>query len=445
MEKASESTGAASPGNERSRSLFERAAKVMPRGNSRHSVYFTPHPLYCVSGSGCRVVDADGQERIDFVNNYSSLIHGHGHPAVLAALHRQADRLVAVGMPTEVEVELAELLCARIDSVEQVRFTNSGTEAVMMAVKAARGYTLRPKIAKFEGCYHGTYDPVEVSQAPRPESWGPSDSPASVALSRGTPHSMVCDTVILPWNDTAAVRRTLEQHRTELACILVDLAPAHLGYIEADGGVLAALREFCDSSGALLVCDEVYSLRVDFNGAQHRRKVRPDITVMGKIIGGGLPIGAVGGRRDVMAVFDPLPAGPAVVHGGTYNANPMSMAAGHASMLALTREQITRLELLGDYLRGELRLLARKHKVEVVVGGLASMISFSFGAGPLRNYRDRAALIDQRRKVELLHRLMLDRGILIASQGLAVLSTAMDRPEADAFLAAADGSFRKLG
>jgi len=429
---------------ERSRRLFERAARVMPRGNSRHSVYFAPHPLYCLSGSGCRVIDADGTERIDFVNNYSSLIHGHGHPAVLAALHRQADRLVAVGMPTEVEVELAELLCGRIESVEHVRFTNSGTEAVMMAVKTARAHTLRPKIAKFEGCYHGTYDPVEVSQTPHPESWGPADAPASVALSRGTPDSILSDTVILPWSDAAAVRRILEAHRRELACIIIDLAPAHLGYLEADEGVLAVLAEFCDSSGALLICDEVYSLRVGFNGAQHRRQLRPDITVMGKIIGGGLPIGAVGGRRDVMSVFDPLPSGPAVVHGGTYNANPLSMAAGHASMLALTREQIARLEQLGEYLRTELRLLAKKHRVQLVIGGLASTISFSFGTGPLRDYRDRAVLADQRRKVGMLHRLLLDRGILIASQGLAVLSTAMDKAEADAFLAAADDSFPKL-
>ena len=285
----------------------------MPRGNSRHSVYFAPYPLYCVSGSGCRVVDADGLERIDFVNNYSSLIHGHAHPAVTAALHRQADRLVAVGMPTEVEIELAELLTDRIASVEQVRFTNSGTEAVMMAVKAARAYTSRPKIAKFEGCYHGTYDPVEVSQAPSGDAWGPAEKPASVPLSRGTPPSMVGDTIVLPWNDAGAVKRILESHAHDLAGVLVDLVPAHLGYIAADQAVLGVLREFCDASGALLICDEVYSLRLDFHGAQHRWKFRPDITVMGKIIGGGLPIGAVGGNRQVMSVFDPLPSGPAEI------------------------------------------------------------------------------------------------------------------------------------
>ncbi len=416
----------------------------MPRGNSRHSVYFEPYPLYCVSASGCRVVDADGLERIDFVNNYSSLIHGHGHPAVTAALHRQADRLVAVGMPTEVEIELAELLTERIASVDQIRFTNSGTEAVMMAVKAARAYTSRPKIAKFEGCYHGTYDPVEVSQAPSADAWGPAERPASVPLSRGTPSSMVGDTIVLPWNNAVAVRCILESHAHDLAGVLVDLAPSHLGYIAADQAVLGVLREFCDASGALLICDEVYSLRLDFHGAQHRWKFRPDITVMGKIIGGGLPIGAVGGNRQVMSVFDPLPSGPAVVHGGTYNANPLSMATGHASMLALTMEHIRALELLGEHLRAELRLLAGKHKVELTIGGFGSLISFSFGREPLHNYRDTASLIEHRRKVGLFHRLLLDRGILIASQGLAVLSTAMDRAEGDLFLAAVDGSLAKL-
>lgn len=445
MSNATEPAGAGPAQHRRSRSLFERAQRVLPRGNSRHSIYFPPYPLYCVSGHGCRVVDADGTERIDFVNNYSSLIHGHAQPTVIAALHRQADRLLAVGMPTELEIELAELLSERIASVEQVRFTNSGSEAVMMAVKVARAFTSRPKIAKFEGCYHGIYDPVEVSQAPRAEAWGPPDQPVGIALSRGTPESMVQDTVVLPWNDAAAVERILASHRQALAGVIVDLAPAHLGYIEADPAVITVLRKFCDASGALLICDEVYSLRFDYHGAQHRRQLRPDITVMGKIIGGGLPIGAVGAGRKIMSVFDPMPSGPAVVHGGTYNANPLSMATGLASMRALTREQITQLEQLGDYLRGELRLLATKHKVELLVGGLGSVISFTFGPGPFRNFRDRAGFPDHRRKVALLHRAMLDRGVMIASQGLAVLSTAMGRPEADLFLAAADGSFSGLG
>src|SRR5215468_10418053 len=222
----------------KSRALFERASRVMPCGNTRHSLFFTPHPLYCVSGQGCRIVDADGVERLDFINNFSSMIHGHGHPEIMAAVQAQASKVIAVGLPTESEVELAELLCARVASVEQVRFMNSGTEAVMMAVKAARAFTGRCKIAKFEGCYHGTYDCVEVSQAPGPDAWGPADTPNSVALSRGTPPSLVNDTVVLPFDDVMDARYVLESHRDLLAAVIVDIAPAHLGYLQLSSAML---------------------------------------------------------------------------------------------------------------------------------------------------------------------------------------------------------------
>jgi len=428
----------------KSRALFERASRVMPCGNTRHSLFFTPHPLYCVSGQGCRIVDADGVERLDFINNFSSMIHGHGHPEIMAAVQAQASKVIAVGLPTESEVELAELLCARVASVEQVRFMNSGTEAVMMAVKAARAFTGRCKIAKFEGCYHGTYDCVEVSQAPGPDAWGPADTPNSVALSRGTPPSLVNDTVVLPFDDVMDARYVLESHRDLLAAVIVDIAPAHLGYLQLSSEMLQMLRSFADAAGVLLIADEVYSLRFDYRGAQHRFGIRPDITVMGKIIGGGMPIGAVGGSRAVMEVFDPLPDGPAVMHGGTYNANPLSMATGLASMGLLNPAALAQLENHGDYLRSELRALGRKAPVEFVIGGLGSVVSVTFGSGPIRNYRDRALLEHHRERVAQFHRGMLDEGIALAPQGLAVLSTPMGRVEMDAFVRAAEAALSRM-
>jgi len=427
-----------------SRELFDRASRVMPRGNSRHSVFFTPHPFYCASGSGCRIVDADGREFLDFLNNFSSMIHGHGHPEVLTALHAQAARLIAVGLPTEAEIELAELLCERVRSVEQIRFMNSGTEAVMMAVKAARAFTQRPLIAKFEGCYHGTYDAVEVSQAPAPSAWGPADRPFSVGLSRGTPQSVVDGTLVLPFNDEQAIASALEQHRESLAAIIVDPSPAHLGYLQMTPSVLRLLRSFCDSCGTVLILDEVYSLRLDYHGAQHRFGVRPDLTVMGKIIGGGLPIGAVGGSRKIMEVFDPLPSGPAVVHGGTYNANPLSMATGLASMRALTHRKLDDLDRLGARLREGLTDVARSRSAEVVVEGLSSLASITFGRSPVENYRDRVALTGHPAKIAAFHRGMLEQGILLAPQGLIVLSTAMGVAEVDAFIRAADVVLRGM-
>lgn len=424
--------------------LFNRASRVMPRGNTRHSVFFAPHPFYCVSGSGCRIVDADGREHLDFLNNFSSMVHGHGHPQVLAALLAQAERLIAVGLPTETEIELAELLCERVQSVEQIRFMNSGTEAVMMAVKVARAYTQRPLIAKMEGCYHGTYDAVEVSQAPARDAWGPPERPRSVALSRGTPQSVVEGTVVLPFNNEAAMARILEEHRHTLAAIIVDPAPAHLGYLQVAPGVLKLLREFSSAHEIVLIFDEVYSLRLDYHGAQHRFRVRPDLTVMGKIIGGGLPIGAVGGSRQIMEVFDPLPEGPAVVHGGTYNANPLSMATGLSSMRALTREKLADLEHLGNELRSGLREVARTRGIDVVIEGLGSLASITFGRAPIENYRDRALLPDHRARVAAFHRGMLEQGVLLAPQGLIVMSTAMGPAEVEDFVRSADRVLRQF-
>jgi glutamate-1-semialdehyde 2,1-aminomutase len=428
----------------KSQQLFDRACKVMPRGNSRHSIFHSPHPIYAVTGQGCRVIDADGIERLDFINNYSSTIHGHGHPAILAALQAQAAKLIAVGLPTETEIELAELLCGRIRSVEQVRFMNSGTEAVMMAIKAARAFTGRPKIAKFEGCYHGTYDSAEISQAPGEDSWGPLERPRSVALSRGTPAALIHDTVVLPFNDVSATRRILEEVGRQLAGIIVDSTPAHLGYLQVSSEMFKLLREFADAQGVLLIMDEVYSLRLDYHGAQHRFGVKPDLTVMGKIIGGGLAIGAVGGSREVLAVFDPLPTGPAVVHGGTYNANPLSMATGLASMRLLTAAVVHELERLGQYMREQLRLAVERLKVELLIGGVGSLISLTFAAGPLRNYRDLAGFSEHRLRIAEFHRGMLSQGVLLTPQGLAILSTPMGQAEIDAFIRATEVVLRGM-
>ncbi len=418
-----------------SAALFERARRVLPRGNSRHSIFFEPHPLYCAHAAGSTVTDVDGVTRTDFINNFSSLIHGHGRAEVKAAIQAQLDRVIATGLPTETEVRLAELLCRRVKSVAQVRFANSGSEAVMMAIKAARAFTDRPLIAKFEGCYHGIYDPVEVSQAPAPDVWGPADAPASVALSRGVPAGLVHDTLVLPFNDAASARSLLRQHADRLAGIIVDTTPAHLGYIQISPHMVELLNEVT-AGPILLIADEVYSLRLGYRGSQDRFGLEPDITVMGKIIGGGLPVGAIGGREDVMAVFDPLPR-PAVAHGGTFNANPLTMAAGLASMECLTEGALATLEQQGDRLREGLARAVADNGGGAIVEGLGSLVSLTFGSGPIRNYRERAAQTGHGAKVKAFHRGMLDAGILITPQGFAILSTAMSDDDIDGFVAAA--------
>src|SRR3984885_11219712 len=336
-----------------SRQLYERASRVMPGGNTRHSVALAPYPIYAHSGSGCRITDVEGEERVDFLNNYTPLILGHAHPWVTEAVQRRSALGSAFTMPTPEEVELAELIAGRVSYVEQIRFCNSGSEAVMLAIKAARAFTGRYKIAKFEGAYHGLYDYAEVSEGPTPDDWGDADAPASIT-EPGTPPSVARDVVVLPWNRPEACRKLVEQNKNELAALLVDPMPLGIGMIAPLPGFLALLREETARHGIVLIADEVLNFRLDYHGACHAPGIAPDLTTFGKIIGGGFPVGAVAGSRGVMSVFDHTGA-LKVHHGGTFNANPVTMAAGLATMRHMTPGQSHPLNNLGEYVRDRLR------------------------------------------------------------------------------------------
>ncbi len=416
--------------------LYDRAVKVMPGGNTRTTVYFAPHPFYAASGRGCTVTDVDGVTRIDAINNFTAMIHGQGHPAILAAVTEQLVRGTCFGMPTESEIALGELLCARLPAVEQLRFTNSGTEAVMSAIKAARAFTGRPMIAKCEGAYHGTYDFAEVSEGAGPDNWGERVRPRSVASSRGTPTGVLDDVIVLPFNDVEASEALLRQHGARLAGILVDPMPNRAGLIPATLDFLAMLRRVADETSALLIFDEVISFRLGFQGAQGRFGARPDLTALGKIIGGGFPVGAVGGRADVMAVFDPTKGKPSVPHGGTFTANPVTMVAGLAAMQLLTPDAFDHLAALGDRLQQGFAAALRHHGVKGQVSGLGSLRRIHFTANELRDYRSIYAGPAQARLMQQLHRAMLDGGVLVAPTGLMALSTAMTPQDIDAIIGA---------
>ena len=235
----------------RSQKMYDRAVASLPGGNTRTTVFMKPYPIYAARGEGCRVWDLDGNVFIDCINNFTSLIHGHAHPALIEAATRQLALGSAFGLPTESEVDLAELLVSRLPSVEQVRFANSGTEAVMMALKAARAFTGRPKIAKCEGAYHGSYDYAEVSLDPTPEAWG-RNAPVSVAYAKGTPDNVLADVVAIPFNDAEAAVSLIREHGRELACVLVDPMPNRAGLAPADQVYLEALRKVTREVGALL-------------------------------------------------------------------------------------------------------------------------------------------------------------------------------------------------
>lgn len=425
--------------------LYERAKKVMPGGNTRHTVYRTPHQVYAAKGEGCRITDIDGNVRIDAVGNFTSLIHGYGSRRIIESARRQLDLGLCFGMPTAGEVQLSEMLAERLPSVEQLRYCNSGTEAVMNAIKVARAFTGRPKIAKCEGAYHGTYDVVETSQEARPENWGDLERPNSVATAKGTPQGVLDDVVIIPFNNVEKGEAILRAKGNALAAVLVDVMPNRAGLIPATAEFLSMLRRVTREIGALLILDEVITFRLGYNGAQGRFDIDPDITALGKVIGGGFPIGAVGGRKDVMAVYDPSVGTPAVQHGGTFSANPMSMMGGIAALDDLTPASYEHLERMGERLEDGLIGLFDRLGMDAQVTGLGSLRRLHLSRTPLTDFRSTFAAGDSSKKVAELARALFDEGVIIAANGLMALSTPMTAADIDEIVAAFNRSARRLG
>ncbi|MGL4564529.1 MAG: aspartate aminotransferase family protein [Halioglobus sp.] len=431
----------------KSAALYQRALAVMPGGNSRHTVFFPPYPVYVERGQGCRIWDVDGVERIDCINNYSALIHGHCHPMIVAALREQAGKSLSVSLPTEAEIRLAELVTARVPGVEQVRFANSGTEGVMFAVMAARAATGRNKIAKVEGAYHGSYDTVEVSLYPTPDAWGPGDAPRGVAPA-GVHEGARANTIVLPANDVEAGRRILRQHGDDLAGVIIDPLTKNLGFLRVTPEFLSMVREETRALGAMLIFDEVYSFRMGYNGAQGELGVIPDLTALGKVIGGGMPIGAVGGSRALMEdLFDPR-GGAKLSHGGTFNANPMTMVAGAAAMELYDRPAHDRLASLGERLRAGLRELLKVTGRPGTVTGAASMVGFFHTDSPITDYRSmlHTMMTDPSvgRLANEFFRHMLNHGVYMANHGFMVLSTPMTEADIDFILDKAELSLRSM-
>jgi glutamate-1-semialdehyde 2,1-aminomutase len=418
----------------RSAKLWERAQSVLPGGNSRTTVYMAPRPIYAAEGEGCWLVDVDGDRRLDLLNNYTSLIHGHAHPAVTEAATRRLARGASFPLPTAEEIDLAALIADRLPAVDQVRFTNSGSEAVMMAVKAARGFTGRPKIAKFEGAYHGSYDWAEVSLGSGPEEWGPAEAPVSIAYSKGTPKSVLEDVVVLPFNRTELAVARIEREAEHLAAVLIDPMPNRAGLIPARPDFLRAIREVTARHGICLIFDEVISFRLGYHGAQGVFDIRPDLTSLGKIIGGGFPVGAVGGRAEVMAVFDPRGGKPLVPHGGTFNANPVTMAAGLAAMRLMDEKAFDRLDEVGGKLRSGVEACLERAGVPGAVTGMGSLFRLHPAPRGFVDYRSAVASKDENARLDRLQRALIDHGILLAPTGLGCLSTAVGEAEVEYFL-----------
>ncbi len=413
----------------------------MPGGTTRTTVYFPPHPVYIARGEGCRVWDVDGNERLDFICNYSALIMGHAHPAVVKAIHDQAGLGTAFAATNPLEIDLAAELVSRVPSVERIRFCSSGTEATMFAMRLARVFTGRTRIARMEGGYHGTHDFAEVSTHPPVDMAGPADRPAPVRDSPGTMPWAIEQTVVLPFNDATSCERILEEHGDTIAAVIVEPVIGAGGCIPPEEGFLESLRAATSRLGILLIFDEVISLRVAHGGAQQRYGVRPDLTTMGKIIGGGLPVAAFGGRADVMELLDPRQPGT-MAQGGTYNGNPLGMAAGLAAMHELTPEVYAQLDEKGEIVRRRLRETFDSFDVAAQVTGVASLFAVHFTSRPVKEYRSAARANGGVARTFFLE--MLNNGILLAPRGMGAIPVVAGEPEVDRLIDAADAAARAM-
>src|SRR5437899_644656 len=382
----------------------------MPGGNSRTTTFFDPYPFYIQRGQGAHVWDADDNDRLDFNGNYTSLILGHAPPEVVKAIQEAVAQGLSFPGPTEHEVRLARILTRRVPSVEQIRFTNSGTEGTMNAVRLARAFTGRPKVAKFEGAYHGTHDWVLVSVAPDPKAAGSRKRPKPVPASSGVPPAVLKHTVVLPWNDPEACEQIIEAEAQNLAAVLVDPLLGIGGVIPPADGFLPRLRALTERHGIVLIFDEVISFRIAWGGAQER----------------------FGGRADIMSSYDPRKGAARISHGGTFNANPATMAAGVATLNALTPEAYARLDALGERLRGGVTRLLAATRRKGQVSGVGSLFCLHWTPEPLSDYRSSRPK-DPEAPMRLFMGL-LNEGILLTQRGLGACSLAMTEEDIDRFV-----------
>ncbi|HKW60496.1 MAG TPA: aspartate aminotransferase family protein [Candidatus Dormibacteraeota bacterium] len=419
----------------RSRELHERAVALMPGGTTRTTTYFPPYPLYIERGEGCRVWDVDGAERIDMLGNYTAMILGHAHPKIVEAIRRQAARGTGFAAANPVEVELATILCERVPSLDAVRFCNSGTEATMFAMRLARAFTGRPKIARMEGGYHGTHDYAEVSTHPAVAEAGPAEEPLARPDSMGTPDWALEHVIVLPFNKPDAAELIIRRHAAQLAAVILEPIIGAGGVIAATPEFLRRLRDVTRELGILLIFDEVISFRVAPGGAQQLYGVTPDLTTLGKIIGGGLPVAAFGGRADVMEMLDPRRE-PSIAQGGTYNGNPLGMAAGVAAMRELTPDVYEDLNRKGERVCEQLGEVFASHGLAVQVNGAGSMLALHFTDRPAVDYRAVAGA--DKKKARDLFLGLVNHGVLMAPRLMGALSTPMTEDDIQQFVDAVE-------
>lgn len=386
-----------------SATMFLNAKSVIPGGVSANIKYFSPHPIFMEKGNGSRIVDVDGNEYIDYLLCYGALLLGHGHPEITSAVYNQfaSAGTTVFGAPHFLEVEMANKLIDYFPGIELVRYTNSGLEATLLAIRIAQGYTGKTTIAKFEGHYHGGYNEVLLSVNPDIDEVGDEKKPNPVPESKGISAHHIENTIILPFNDLDSTERLLRQHKDEIAAVIIE--PIQGGFIPAEKEFMVGLRKLTKDLGILLIFDEVKTgFRLTLGGAQSIYGIKPDLTALGKVLGGGFPIGAVGGLRDIMEIMDPskgrdiLSAGGkasvkdhVLFHSGTYNGHPLVLAAGLATIKVLEGENVyPELIQKTEHLRSSLEELYRSYGITMQTVGIGSIFNIVHTNHKIQNYRD---------------------------------------------------------
>jgi glutamate-1-semialdehyde 2,1-aminomutase len=413
------------------KALHQKATASLPGGNTRATVFYEPYPIFLDRGNGCRVTDVDGNTRLDFNNNYTTLLLGHNNAAVADAVRAQLMKGTAFGAPTVLEEALASRLCGRFRTVERVRFCSTGTEANMNCVRVARAFTGKDKIGKFLGHFHGSAEHMEVSIFPSLDEIGDPARPRSVASSPGIPDGVIADVITLPFNQPDRVAELVRAHRKEMAAVIFEPIVGG-GAITPRGDFLKDLRRICTENDVLLICDEVMMSRLAHGGAQEFFGIQADLTALGKTIGGGLPIGAFGGRADIMRLFDPAGGGPQVRHSGTHSGSPLALAAGVAALDQMTPDLYPRLHALGDKVRGGLREIFAEMGVSAQVTGAGSVFSVHFTDEEVWDYPAYAR--GDKKAMSKMFLGWLLSGVFMMSRGLGCLSAPMTEADIDEYL-----------
>jgi glutamate-1-semialdehyde 2,1-aminomutase len=413
----------------RARGMYERALASLPGGNTRTQVHVEPFPLYAERGSGARVELIDGEEVDDFLLNYSASALGHRHPAVSAAIHRGIDAGGPFGLPVPAEIELAERMRERFTGVELVRFTNSGSEATLQAVRAARAFNGRPHIAKAEGGYHGSHDLVDIGITRFSETPG-----EGLGETRGMAPEVVAGVGVFPYNDLDGALAVLEPQAEQLAGVLIEVFLNSAGVIPARPEFLRGIAAWCAAHEVLLILDEVAGWRTGYRGAAaEHHDLRPDLICLGKALGGGFPIGALGGRADVMAMFDPR-GGSIVRHAGTFNGHPVAMSAGLAVLDALDEPAIARMNDQGRRIAEGARQIGREQGLALTATHYGAIGRLHIAREPPRSAREAAALPREPRTD--IYRALLERGVLVSPDSRFATCTATSDEQVERFLAA---------